>query len=120
MPIHYILGPSTPSESVQTLFFDEAMSTKPGPEIRLSLLCSTILFHVHIPSQHNTRPIPSQMTHLHPLLGQCAPAARIKRWHQRQFQVAQKMGTVVHLTQLSFVPRLSLQVTCEENLGTRV
>ena len=82
MPIHYILGPSTPSESVQTLFFDEAMSEKPGLEMRLSLLCSTILFHVHIPSQHNTRHTPSQMTHLHPLLGQCA-AARKERRHQR-------------------------------------
>ena len=82
MPIHYILGPSTPSESVQTLFFDEAMSEKLGLEMRLSLLCSTILFHVHIPPQHNTRHIPSQMTHLHPLLGQCAAATQQRR-HQR-------------------------------------
>ena len=37
-------------------------------------------------------------------------------------KIIQKVGTVVDLTQLSFVPmcRLSPQVTSEESLGTRV
>ena len=74
---------------VQILFCDEAMNEKLGMEMRLSLLCGTIL---HIPSQH--RDTPSSETPCHSFLGQCA-AVRKQRQHQNQYQITHKVSTLV-------------------------
>ena len=47
--VYGILGPSTPSESVQTIFFDEAMSEKPGLEMRLKF----VMQHYPIPCAYS-------------------------------------------------------------------